>query len=156
MDNVIIPDGFLSIGAPRIIDSDLRLSYVLWEELVTPVMVVEVVSHTKKIEYTEKKEVYEKLGVLYYVIHSPFRKRKPPLEVYELKNGIYELLPGQPVWLSQINLGIGREVGVYQGIEREWLYWYDEEGKRYLTAEETTKTLEERLRSLGIDPDGRV
>ena len=27
----IVPDGFLSIGVPRIIDSDLRLSYVLWD-----------------------------------------------------------------------------------------------------------------------------
>ena len=28
----IVPDGFLSVGVHRIIDEDLRLSYVLWEE----------------------------------------------------------------------------------------------------------------------------
>ena len=39
--------------------------------------------------------------------------------------------------MSEINLGIGREEGIYQGITREWLYWYDQQGKRYLTAEET-------------------
>ncbi|MDJ0658034.1 MAG: Uma2 family endonuclease [Crocosphaera sp.] len=156
--DVIVPDGFLSVGVPRIIDSDLRLSYVLWDELVIPTMVLEVVSQTRRGEYTQKKEDYAKMGVLYYVIYNPLRKRKPRLEVYQLNNGEYELLGGEPVWLAEINLGIGREKGVYQGIEREWLYWYNREGKRYLTpqeeakkAQERAKLLEERLRSLGVD-----
>ncbi|TAF12350.1 MAG: Uma2 family endonuclease, partial [Nostocales cyanobacterium] len=51
----IVPDGFLSIGVPRIIDSDVRLSYVLWEEQKLPIMVLEVVSQTRRGEYTEKK-----------------------------------------------------------------------------------------------------
>jgi hypothetical protein len=76
------------------------------------------------------------MGILYYVIYNPLRKRKPRLEVYRLNRGKYELLEGKPVWLSEIGLGIGVETGIYQGIEREWLYWYDEKGKRYLTPEE--------------------
>jgi len=60
-----------------------------------------------------------------------------------LQNNTYEqpeLVPfGSPLWLPEINLGIGRERGMYQGIEREWLYWYDEEGNRYLTPEEKAK-----------------
>jgi Uma2 family endonuclease len=39
----IVPDGFLSIGVPHIIDSDLRLSYVLWDERVMPIMMLEMV-----------------------------------------------------------------------------------------------------------------
>jgi Uma2 family endonuclease len=135
----IIPDGFLSIGVPRIIDSDLRLSYVLWEEKKVPNMVLEVVSKKRRGEYTQKKEDYAKMGVLYYVIYNPLRKRKPRLEVYKLEQGEYQLLEGEPVWLEQINLGIGREEGTYQGITREWLYWYDQQGKRYLTPEEQIK-----------------
>ncbi len=164
--DVIVPDGFLSIGVPRIIDSDLRLSYVLWDEQVIPKMVLEVVSQTRRGEYTQKKEDYAKMGILYYVIYNPLRKRKPRLEVYQLNNQQYELLEGEPIWLSEIGLGIGREIGVYQGVEREWLYWYDQDGKRYFTpeeralqaeervlqAEEKAKKLEEKLRSLGIDP----
>ncbi|MGK7886693.1 MAG: DUF4351 domain-containing protein, partial [Crocosphaera sp.] len=42
--------------------------------------------------------------------------------------------------LSELNLGIGKEIGLYQGIEREWLYWYDENGERYLTPEERIKS----------------
>jgi Uma2 family endonuclease len=163
----IVPDGFLSIGVPRIIDSDLRLSYVLWEEQKLPIMVLEVVSQTRRREYTQKKQEYAELGILYYVIYNPLRKRKPKLEVYKLENREYKLLAGEPVWLSELNLGIGREEGKYQGITREWLYWYDEQGKRYLTPEELlqqereraeferlrSQRLEEILRSHGIDPD---
>ena len=170
----IVPDGFLSIGVPRIIDEDLRLSYVLWEEEKVPMMVLEVVSQTRRGEYTQKKEDYAQLGILYYVIYNPLRKRKPRLEVYKLEDGDYQLLEGEPVWLSEINLGIGREKGTYQGIKREWLYWYDEKGKRYLTPEERmlaveeqfqqerqraeserarAQHLEELLRSHGIDPN---
>ncbi|MBD2144766.1 Uma2 family endonuclease [Sphaerospermopsis sp. FACHB-1194] len=170
----IVPDGFLSIGVPRIIDSDLRLSYVLWEEQKLPIMVLEVVSQTRRGEYTQKKQEYAELGILYYVIYNPLRKRKQKLEVYKLENGKYQLLPGEAVWLSELNLGIGREEGKYQGITREWLYWYDEQRKRYLTAEELlqqereraeferkkaeserlrSQRLEEILRSHGIDPN---
>ncbi len=132
----IVPDGFLSIGVPRIIDSDLRLSYVLWEEKKVPIMVLEVISQTRRGEYRQKKQDYAELGILYYVIYNPLRKRKPRLEIYQLKDGEYQLLTGEPVWLSEINLGLGREQGTYQGITREWLYWYDQQGQRYLTPEE--------------------
>lgn len=156
----IVPDGFLSIGVPRIIDSDLRLSYVLWEEQKLPLMVLEVVSQTRRGEYTDKKTEYARLGILYYVIYNPLRKRKAPLEVYRLVSGEYQLLSGEPVWLSEINLGIGRGEGTYQGINREWLYWYDDKGKRYLTPEERILAAEQqaaklaaKLRSLGIEPE---
>ena len=132
----IVPDGFLSVGVPRIIDSDLRLSYVLWEEQKVPTLVLEVVSHKRRKEYTRKKDFYAEMGVLYYVIYNPLRKRKPRLEVYQLSERQYELLSGEPIWLSELNLGIGKETGIYQGIEREWLYWYNEKGIRYLSPEE--------------------
>jgi Uma2 family endonuclease len=141
----IVPDGFLSIGVPRIIDEGLRLSYVLWEEQKVPTLVLEVVSTTPRGEYNEKKQKYAQLGVLYYGIYNPLRKKKQKLEVYQLKGNDYELLSGEPVWLSQLNLGIGRDRGTYQGIEREWLYWYDENGKRYLTPEERAETAELEL-----------
>ena len=170
----IVPDGFLSVGVPRIIDSDLRLSYVLWEEQKLPTLVLEVVSHKRRKEYTQKKEEYAQMGILYYAIYNPLRKRKQKLEVYELKDGEYELLSGEVVWLSQLNLGIGKAEGTYQGITREWLYWYDEQGERYLTpeermisaqqqalftekralsAEQKAEKLAQKLRELGIDPD---
>jgi hypothetical protein len=38
-------------------------------------------------------------------------------------------------------------------VTREWLYWYDAEGKRYLTPEEQVNRLAQKLRELGIDPN---
>jgi Uma2 family endonuclease len=163
----IVPDGFLSLGVQRFIDEDLRLSYVLWEEKKAPILVLEVLSQKHRGEYNTKKELYAELEILYYVIYNPRRRKKPPLEVYRLVNGEYILQPGNPVWLSEIGLGIGRERGTYQGITREWLYWYDEKGQRLLTPEERIKEAEqrrleaeqraqmlaERLRALGIDPE---
>ncbi|MEQ9368145.1 MAG: hypothetical protein RIG63_03810 [Coleofasciculus chthonoplastes F3-SA18-01] len=70
--------------------------------------------------------------------------------------------------MLEYNPGIGTDRGSYQGINREWLYWYDEQGQRILTpeeqiahqrqlaqqerqrateAEQRAKLLEERLRS---------
>ena len=68
--------------------------------------------------------------------YNPLRKRKPRLEVYQLEQGEYILQSGEPVWLAEFKLGIGRDRGTYQGITREWLYWYDQQGKRYPTPEE--------------------
>ncbi|MBP0007181.1 MULTISPECIES: Uma2 family endonuclease [unclassified Roseofilum] len=141
----IVPDGFLSIGVPRIIDEGLRLSYVLWKERQVPTLVLEVVSKTQRGEYAEKKQKYAQLGVLYYVIYNPLPTEQQRLEVYQLKGGKYQLLSGEPIWLSQLNLGIGRERGTNQGITREWLYWYDEKGNRYPTPEEKVKSAELEL-----------
>ncbi|WYM02254.1 MAG: Uma2 family endonuclease [Gloeotrichia echinulata CP02] len=159
----IVPDGFLSLGVERIIDEDLRLSYVLWEEQRVPIMTLEVVSHQRRGEYSTKKDFYAQLEVLYYVVYNPQRRRKPPLEVYRLVNGKYQLQRGNPVWLPEIGLGIGCERGTHIGVTREWLYWYDEQGQRFLTpeermrqAEQRAQMLAERLKSLGVDPDSLV
>jgi Uma2 family endonuclease len=149
----IVPDGFLSLGVERFFDENLRPSYAIWEEEKVPILVLEVVSQTYRGEYTTKKEEYTKLGVLYYAIYHPTRRRKPRLEVHRLVNDKYQLQPGNPVWLPEINLGIGIERGTYQGITREWLYWYNEQGQRLLTPEERVQILAQKLRELGIDPN---
>jgi Uma2 family endonuclease len=132
----IVPDGFLSLGVQRLIDESLRLSYLLWEEKRIPILVLEVVSEKPGKEYTSKKQIYQELGFPYYVIYNPQRSRKAHLEVYRLVNGVYDLVPGSRVWLPEVGLAIGCERGTYQGITREWLYWYDELGTRLLTPEE--------------------
>ncbi|MBW4571609.1 MAG: Uma2 family endonuclease [Tolypothrix carrinoi HA7290-LM1] len=166
----IVPDGFLSLGVERIIDENLRLSYVLWEEQRVPIMALEVVSQKQRGEYSTKKEFYAELEVLYYVVYNPQRRRKQTLEVYHLEDGEYQLQRGNPVWLPEIGLGIGCERGTYLGITREWLYWYNEQGQRLLTPEERVQQAEqeaqqaqqraqmlaERLKSLGVDPDSLV
>lgn len=141
---------------------------MLWEENKLPILVLEVVSQTYRGEYSTKKDCYaHDLGILYYLVYNPQRKTKEPLEGDKSVNGEYVLISGSPVWLPEIGLGIGRERGTYQGITREWLYWFDEEGKRFsrpeeriqksegkrLESEEKNHRLAEMLKKLGVDPE---
>ena len=173
----IVSDGFISIGVPRIVDEELRLSYALWEENdQVPVWVLEVVSKTYRGEYSQKQRLYARMGVLYYTIYSNRRRRRPRLEVYRLVKGEYVLQLGNLVWMPELGLGLGCERGRYQEIEREWLYWYDQTGCRYPTLEERAQRAEQsdqraeqaerraeqerqraeelaqRLRDLGLEP----
>jgi Uma2 family endonuclease len=171
----VVPDAFLSLGVQRVKSENLRLSYVLWEEQgIMPQLVLEVVSKKYRAEYSTKKALYEQLGVLYYVIYNPRRRRLPTLEVHKLIQGKYVPIIGNPVWLPEIGLGIGKSRQVYQSITRDWLFWYDEAGSRYPTpqeeaqqqseeaqqqkqradrAEVRAQQLADRLRELGVDPD---
>jgi hypothetical protein len=73
--------------------------------------------------------------------------------------------------LPELRLGIGLWLGTYQGIERQWLRWYDAEQNWILTPEEQqqqraeemellleqerqrSERLAARLRELNINPD---
>jgi Uma2 family endonuclease len=180
----VVPDGFLSIGVDSVKEDNenLRSSYVLWEENgILPQLVIEVVSKNYRGEYNTKKDLYEQIGVLYYAVYNPIRKRKASLEIYRLVNGKYLPVIGNPVWMPEIGLGIGKERYTHHGRNREWMFWYDEDGKRYLTPQEVaaqerqqaiefknqadefksqveseqarSQRLADRLRELGINPD---
>lgn len=174
----IVPDGFLSIGVPRRRHNKGRLSYVLWEENnIVPLIVFEVVSQAYGGEYDTKFAKYTRLGASFYVIYNPDyykRDKHEVLEVYRLVDGVYVRQPGDPVWIPEIELAIGTGQGNYQGWERQWLYWYDNQGNRYpsheeraeaaqqqaeiaqqqaIQAEQNLQSLRAKLRAQGIDPD---
>jgi Uma2 family endonuclease len=137
----IVPDGFLSLGVPRRKPGNKsRKSYVVWEEMgMVPNLVLEMVSWTPGDEYDDKLAIYQKLGVLYYVIYNPEywqRDRHQPFEVYKLVEGQYQLQIGEPYWMPEIDLALGRSQGTIGGIDREVLSWFDKPGQRYLSAEE--------------------
>ena len=148
----IVPDGFLSLGVVRVKSSGGRLSYVLEEENnVVPLLVLEFVSKTYGEEYGQKMTTYAQLGVLYYVIYNPDywrRDKHDPLEVYRLVEGKYERQSGEPVWMPEIGLGIGREKGICEQWQRDWLYWYGEQGNRYPVPEEVIEQLRQRVEQL--------
>ncbi|MFM7887811.1 MAG: Uma2 family endonuclease [Pseudanabaena sp.] len=146
----IVPDGFLAIGVPRLKDEGGRLSYVLWQEQVKPILALEVISKEYNGEYDQKLTQYQDLGILYYVIYNSLSgrrglyKKHESLEVYKLIDGKYELLPsvmllpesGKVTWMPEIALGIGCERRINGNWNREWLYWYDRDNVRYLTGDE--------------------
>ena len=189
-ESAIVPDGFLALGVKHDTGERGRLSYVLWEEQnILPVLALEVVSECYNSEYENKLADYQALGILYYAIYNPLSgrrgrfKNRQRLEVYRLIAGKYKLLPveNNHIWLPEIDLALGYEQGEHIAWHREWLYWYDVSGNRYLTANERAinaeiianqerlakqqiQTIAEQerqqkeklanyLRSIGIDPD---
>jgi Uma2 family endonuclease len=136
----LVPDAFLSLGVARVKDNQLRKSYVVWkEDGVIPQFVLEIVSQTPGGEYDENMIAYAQLGVLYYVIYNPEFWRRDgheAFEVYRFVDGNYEHQIGEPFWMPELGLGVGRSVGTHSGLQREWLYWFDEQGNRYPTPEE--------------------
>jgi Uma2 family endonuclease len=179
----VAPDGFLSMGVEAVDDEYLRPSYVLWDEKVIPLFAVEIISKTAGRERTKKFQIYQSVGILYYLVYAPLRKRKAKFQLYKLIEGEYVLQSEgkQPYWMPEIGLGIGAEERVYGGRKREWLYWYDQNNMRYptpteraeqqatraeqeteraeqeaterLAAEQKIMLLRNRLQELGIDPD---
>ena len=153
----ISPDGFLSIGVPKRKrntsnpNRDGRLSYVLWEEnYVVPLLVLECVSQNYGGEYDTKKDKYAKLGILYYVIYDTGRyqsekgskSKGEAFEVHRLEKGKYIRQEGEPVWLTEIGLGIVREHREFNTWTREWLYWYDQQGNCYPSPDEAFQQAE--------------
>jgi Uma2 family endonuclease len=160
----VVPDGFLSLGVVRRKNDKSRRSYVLWEENdIPPSLALEVVSWTPGGEYDDKKAIYAKLRVLYYIVYNPEfwqRDGHQPLEIYQLVGTAYQLQSGEPFWMPEIGLGIGRSPEIFPNSNEEVLSWFDENGDRYLRpeeqvtqAEQWAKTLANKLKDLGIDPD---
>ncbi|WP_375474117.1 Uma2 family endonuclease [uncultured Nostoc sp.] len=145
----IVPDGFLSLGVERRKADKSRKSYVVWEENnIVPILALEIVSLTPGGEYDKKLDIYAKLGVLYYIIYNPEywqRDRRQPFEVYRLVDGSYQLQIGEPFWMPEIGLGIGRSQYVSGNIQRQVLYWYDQQGNRYQTPEEQLELAQKKL-----------
>jgi Uma2 family endonuclease len=147
----VVPDGFLALGVERHKNNASRRSYVLWEEQwVVPILALEMVSWTPGSEYQGKMAIYQKLGVLYYIIYNPGFWRRDghqPLEIYRLVNGQYQLQSGEPFWMPEIGLGIGRCPTIAGKIEQEILSWFDDRGERYLQPEEQTRIAKEQART---------
>ncbi len=179
----IAPDGLLSLGVAQAADENMRSSFVLWEENVLPLLALEIVSKTLGGENTTKFDIYQEIGILYYLIYAPLRKRKAKFQLYKLIDGKYVLQSNgqQPYWMPEIGLAIGAESQLFSSNQREWLYWYDENNIRYLTpteradseslrskaaderaelaiatqqaTEQKNNALRQRLIDLGVDPD---
>jgi Uma2 family endonuclease len=120
-----------------------------------------------------KWTVYEQiLRVPYYLVFSRYTNR---LRVFQLVGGHYQEqeldLTNPRIWMAELDLGIGLWQGTFEGIDRLWLRWYDEQGNWVLTdteqeqqraeqerqraeqAEAELISLRERLRAAGIDPN---
>ena len=131
------PDWFGVVGVSRLYEEqDLRLSYVIWQEGVSPFVVVELLSpgtededlgenQTRQTQPPSKWEVYEQiLRIPYYVVFSRYTNQ---LRAFVNTGGEYQELDLKQsrVWMPQLQIGLGLWLGEYAGINRLWLRWYD-------------------------------
>ena len=100
------------------------------------------------------------LGLLYVV----FNRYTDQLRAFTQVSGRYQELDlTEPrIWIPALELGLGLWQGEYQGINRQWLRWYDAQGnwipteaeierQRAQQAEQRAEELAQRLRDLGIE-----
>lgn len=142
------PDWFAVVDVDRLYaQKDLRLSYVIWQEQVSPVVVFELLSEgtededlgrsvRRENEPPTKWQVYEQvLGVPYYVVFSRYTNE---LRVFQnIDNRYQELnLLERHLWMPELQIGLGLWEGTYEDISRLWLRWYDALGNWILTPEE--------------------
>jgi Uma2 family endonuclease len=141
LDGCRAPDWYYVANVPRLLDGEFRRSYVIWDEVISPLIVIEYVSGDGTEEHdrtpnTGKFWVYEQaIKASYYVIWDPFRSQ---LEVFERGRGSYYARTPDAhgrYRITEMEVDFGIWNGIYQGIPADWLRVW-ENGRLVPTPEE--------------------
>jgi Uma2 family endonuclease len=150
------PDWFLVLGVPQARQqADLRWSYVIWQEGVSPFLVVELLSPGTEDEDLGrglrevnqppgKWEVYEQiLRVPYYAI---FDRYENSFRLFQLVATRYQELEmvEQRYWFEELQLGLSVWPGNFQAATGRWLRWYDQTGAWIPTSAELAEQEKQR------------
>jgi Uma2 family endonuclease len=149
------PDWFLCVNVPRLYKGLVkRSSYVMWEEKVTPTVVIEFLSPGTEAEdlgrFTSKTRsatlgkppakfvVYEEiLKIPNYIVFDDETKR---LRFFRLVNDRYQeqtIEPKNPrLWIPELNLGLGLKISTVRKTTGSWLRWCDASGNFFPTPTE--------------------
>ncbi|MBW4644520.1 MAG: Uma2 family endonuclease [Goleter apudmare HA4340-LM2] len=136
------PDWFYVPNVPPTLNGEMRRSYVFWQELIAPMIVLEFVSGDGDEErdstpYKGKFWIYE--NIIRPPYYGIYEVKTASVEVYQLVADHYEkVLPNSsgryPITPMGVELGIW--LGRYQNVELPWLRWWDEQGNLLLTGDE--------------------
>jgi Uma2 family endonuclease len=160
------PDWFYVPNVSPLLNGDRRRSYVIWKEIIAPLIAIEFVSGDGSEErdttspFSSNDAKAGKFWVYEQAIHIPFyaiyEVEKASVEVYQLMGDRYQqCAPNDRGHYPIPRLGV--ELGIWQGRymnqELPWLRWWDTEGNLLLTGDERAAKFAAKLRELGINPD---
>ncbi len=156
------PDWFAVLGLSRLYENqDMRLSYVVWQELSPPYIVVELLSPgTEKEDLGQQQvrelnappskwEVYEqRLRVPYYFVFSRYTGE---LQAFCLERGRYvrQSLPDERLWLEDVGLGVWE--GEYEQVRTRWIRWFDAAGQWLPCAREQVQAAQARALAAQVE-----
>ncbi len=170
----IVPDVLFSadVEMPDDFSHKENRSYFLWEFGKAPDIAIEIVSNKVGKEDGEKKQIYARMRIEYYVIYDPLEVLMPQkLTVYRLRGWSYE--PYDSTAFPEFNLALTLWEGEFERHQREWLRWTNSKSEIILTGKELAAQerlradagtlraeqeklradrLAEKLRTMGVDP----
>lgn len=174
------PDWFYVPNVPPLLNGSVRRSYVMWKEIVAPLIAIEFVSgdgsqeRDKTSPFAGDESKAGKFWVYEQAIRIPFyaiyEVQKASVEVYELVANHYQRIIANQRGHYLIE-PMGVELGIWQGQQYNqtlpWLRWWDSDGNLLLTGDERAEQEKQRaeqekqradrlaakLRELGIDAE---
>jgi Uma2 family endonuclease len=156
------PDWFLAVGVSRLYKGTAaRRSYVMWDEKVSPIVVVEFLSDGTESEdlgrFAKKPpqvavgrppckfDVYETiLQVPNYIVYD---KETAQLRYFRLVNGRYQeqliAVNNPKLWIPELGIGLGIWAEQFQTLPQSWLRWCDQQGNFFPTDTEAERQAKE-------------
>lgn len=160
------PDWFLVVGTTRLYQGvSSRSSYVIWDEKIPPVIVIEFLSpgtedddlgrFASKLPGAASGKIPGKFIVYEQILKVPnyivFNKTTGQLRYFKLINDRYQeqiIASRSPsLWIPELNIGLGLWYGAYRHMSRDWLRWCDGAGNWLLTETERERSDKEHERS---------
>ncbi|MBW4699524.1 MAG: Uma2 family endonuclease [Aphanocapsa lilacina HA4352-LM1] len=144
------PDWFYVPEVPPTLDNQVRRSYVLWQEHIPPLVVLEFASGdgSEERDRTPRRGkfwIYERvIRPAYYGIYEV---RKASVEVYELVTGRYRRVRPDArghFAIEPLGVELGIWAGRYLDMELPWLRWWDQAGNPLPTGQERAQGAEQR------------
>lgn len=154
------PDWFYVPNVPPTLNGIVRRSYVMWQELIPPLIVLEFVSgdgtderdRTPLLRSDQQETKPGKFWIYENVIRPAFygiyEVSKAQVEVYHLIEGQYQLVPINEQGhysIAPLGVELGIWQGRYQNLELPWLRWWDSQGNLLLTGDERAQLAQQRV-----------
>lgn len=152
------PDWFYVPNVPPMLDGQPRRSYVMWKEIVAPLIAIEFVSgdgseeRDRSSPLTGEGAKAGKFWVYEQAIRIPFyaiyEVEKESVELYELVGNQYQPVPANPrghFEVAPMGVELGIWPGQYGNETLPWLRWWDLNGNLIPTPEERVEQEKQRV-----------